>query len=85
MLQQLEGSTIGKLEIVPVLLQKGSTKIALYGLGNIRDERLARAFQTPGSVEWCCTSFCLLLTLSCLTITVIPAEIGNIQSVLRQA
>ncbi|EIE24780.1 DNA repair exonuclease [Coccomyxa subellipsoidea C-169] len=49
---QLEGSTIGKLEIVPVLLQKGTTKIALYGLGNIRDERLARAFQTPGSVDW---------------------------------
>ncbi|BDA49205.1 Double-strand break repair protein MRE11 [Coccomyxa sp. Obi] len=49
---QLEGSTIGKLEIAPVLLQKGATKIALYGLGNIRDERLARAFQTPGSVEW---------------------------------
>lgn len=52
-MQQLEGSTIGKLEIAPVLLQKGTTKIALYGLGNIRDERLARAFQTPGSVEWC--------------------------------
>ncbi len=51
--QQLEGSTIGKLEIAPVLLQKGTTKIALYGLGNIRDERLARAFQTPGSIEWC--------------------------------
>lgn len=52
-MQQLEGSTIGKLEIAPVLLQKGGTKIALYGLGNIRDERLARAFQTPGSVQWC--------------------------------
>ncbi|KAK9918573.1 hypothetical protein WJX75_005079 [Coccomyxa subellipsoidea] len=49
---QLEGSTIGKVEIVPVLLQKGSTKVALYGLGNIRDERLARAFQTHGSVDW---------------------------------
>jgi hypothetical protein len=54
--QQLEGSTIGKVEIVPVLLQKGSTKVALYGLGNIRDERLARAFQTHGSVDWCCHS-----------------------------
>ena len=45
--------TIGKARIVPVLLQKGNTKVALYGLGNIRDERLARMFQTPGCVEWC--------------------------------
>jgi hypothetical protein len=52
LLQQLQGSTIGRLEIAPVLLQKGNTKVALYGLGNIRDERLARAFQTPGSIEW---------------------------------
>ena len=31
---------------------QGVTKIALYGLGNIRDERLARLFQTPGCVQW---------------------------------
>ncbi len=27
------------LEVKPVLLQKGETKLALYGMGNIRDER----------------------------------------------
>jgi hypothetical protein len=26
----------------PVLLRKGSTSVALYGLGNMRDERLNR-------------------------------------------
>jgi len=29
------------------------TKLALYGLGNMRDERLGRLFQTPGAVTWC--------------------------------
>ncbi|CAD7697390.1 unnamed protein product [Ostreobium quekettii] len=42
----------GKIRLAPVLLQKGSTKVALYGLGHIRDERLGRLFQTPGCVEW---------------------------------
>lgn len=32
--------------------EQGETKLALYGLGNIRDERLGRLFQTPGSVQW---------------------------------
>ena len=32
------------MEISPLLLQKGSTKVALYGLGNLKDERLHRAF-----------------------------------------
>ena len=32
------------LVIAPVLLKKGNTKLALYGLGNIRDERLHRQF-----------------------------------------
>ena len=41
------------MRLAPILLQKGATKVALYGLGNIRDERLARMFQTPGCVEWC--------------------------------
>ncbi|KAK9868394.1 hypothetical protein WJX84_007759 [Apatococcus fuscideae] len=49
---QMEGSGIGKIKISPVLIQKGSTKLALYGLGNLRDERLGRMFQTPGCVEW---------------------------------
>jgi len=38
--------------IEPVLLKKGTTKLALYGLGNVRDERLARAFQTPEGIKW---------------------------------
>ncbi|KAF5908997.1 double-strand break repair protein MRE11 isoform X1, partial [Clarias magur] len=38
------GRSVEKVEISPVLLQKGSTKIALYGLGSIPDERLYRMF-----------------------------------------
>jgi len=34
-----------KLEIKPVLLQKGQTKLALYGMSNVRDERLFRTFR----------------------------------------
>jgi len=33
-------------------LVQGETKLALYGLGNIRDERLGRLFQTAGAVTW---------------------------------
>ncbi len=40
-----------------VVSGQGSTKVALYGLGNIRDERLNRMFQV------CCT-----IKLSTLTI-----------------
>ncbi|KAM9659328.1 double-strand break repair protein MRE11 isoform 2-T2 [Trichechus inunguis] len=36
--------SVEKIDISPVLLQKGSTKIALYGLGSIPDERLYRTF-----------------------------------------
>ncbi|XP_074535531.1 double-strand break repair protein MRE11 [Halichoeres trimaculatus] len=36
--------SVEKIEISPVLLQKGSTKLALYGLGSIPDERLYRMF-----------------------------------------
>ncbi|XP_064144900.1 double-strand break repair protein MRE11 isoform X2 [Loxodonta africana] len=36
--------SVEKIDISPVLLQKGSTKIALYGLGAIPDERLYRMF-----------------------------------------
>ncbi|PSC71365.1 Double-strand break repair MRE11 [Micractinium conductrix] len=48
----IEGQGVGKLRISPVLLQKGATNVALYGLGNLRDERLCRLFATPGAVEW---------------------------------
>ncbi|XP_063161946.1 double-strand break repair protein MRE11 [Candoia aspera] len=33
-----------KIQISPVLLQKGNSKIALYGLGSVPDERLYRMF-----------------------------------------
>ncbi|CAI6249308.1 unnamed protein product [Periconia digitata] len=33
-------STVDSIEVKPVLLQKGTTKLALYGLSNVRDERL---------------------------------------------
>ncbi|KAJ2656324.1 meiotic recombination [Coemansia sp. RSA 1200] len=33
---------IERIRVSPVLLRKGSTRVALYGLGNIRDERLHR-------------------------------------------
>ncbi|CAK8692910.1 unnamed protein product [Clavelina lepadiformis] len=37
-------TSLEKIEISPILMQKGSTKLALYGLGSIRDERLHRLF-----------------------------------------
>uniref|UniRef100_A0A673HE65 Double-strand break repair protein MRE11 n=1 Tax=Sinocyclocheilus rhinocerous TaxID=307959 RepID=A0A673HE65_9TELE len=36
--------SVEKLEISPVLLQKGNTRIALYGIGSVPDERLYRMF-----------------------------------------
>lgn len=37
--------TIDKVEVSPLLLKKGQTKLALYGMGCIRDERLHRLFE----------------------------------------
>lgn len=34
--------------VKPVLLQKGNTKLALYGLSNVRDERLFQTFRNGG-------------------------------------
>ncbi|BFZ62638.1 meiotic recombination [Saitoella coloradoensis] len=33
------------ISVRPILLQKGETKLALYGLSNVRDERLFRSFR----------------------------------------
>lgn len=55
--QLLSGSSIGRITLKPVLLEKGATRLALYGLGSVRDERLARLFQTPGCVQWCARFF----------------------------
>ncbi|CCW70498.1 unnamed protein product [Phytomonas sp. Hart1] len=38
-------SSLECIVVEPILLQKGSTFIALYGLGNVRDERLHRCFR----------------------------------------
>ncbi|KAF2267057.1 DNA repair exonuclease [Lojkania enalia] len=40
-----------KIEVKPVLLQKGRTKLALYGMSNVRDERLFRTFR-DGEVKF---------------------------------
>ncbi|XP_068667531.1 double-strand break repair protein MRE11 isoform X2 [Aristolochia californica] len=48
----LGGSGVGQITLYPILIRKGSTSVALYGLGNIRDERLNRMFQTPHAVQW---------------------------------
>ena len=37
-------SNVDKIALAPILIKKGSTKLALYGLGHVRDERLARSF-----------------------------------------
>ena len=34
-----------RIDVKPVLLQKGGTKLALYGLSNVRDERMHRTFR----------------------------------------
>jgi len=39
------------IQVKPVLLQKGSTKLALYGMSNVRDERLFRTFR-DGNVKF---------------------------------
>ncbi|KAK8174764.1 Mre11 DNA-binding presumed domain-containing protein [Phyllosticta citribraziliensis] len=40
-----------KIQIKPLLLQKGRTKLALYGMSNVRDERLFRTFR-DGNVKF---------------------------------
>lgn len=36
---------VDKVQVSPVLIQKGETKVALYGMGSMRDERLNRMWQ----------------------------------------
>lgn len=36
---------VDNVQISPILLQKGATKVALYGMGSMRDERLNRMWQ----------------------------------------
>jgi len=39
-----KSNQVDNIEISPILLKKGNTRLALYGLGNIRDERLYRTY-----------------------------------------
>lgn len=39
------------ITISPILLRKGTTKLALYGMANVRDERLFRTFR-EGQVKF---------------------------------
>lgn len=39
-----KSTDLEKINISPLMLQKGKTKLCLYGLGSIRDERLHRMF-----------------------------------------
>ncbi|KAI4971744.1 hypothetical protein ZWY2020_002658 [Hordeum vulgare] len=45
-------SGVGHMSIHPILIKKGATSVALYGLGNVRDARLSRMIQTPGAIGW---------------------------------
>jgi len=40
-----KSDSVDNITIYPILITKGTTKVALYGLGNVRDERLFRTFQ----------------------------------------
>lgn len=48
----IEGDGTGSVTIKPVLLGKGNTKVALYGLGWLKDERLSKLFTIPNGVKW---------------------------------
>lgn len=48
----LGGGGTGRIDLKPVLLRKGTTKVALYGLGYIRDNRLHQMFSVKGNVRW---------------------------------
>ncbi|SAM09228.1 hypothetical protein [Absidia glauca] len=58
---------IQKMVVEPILMTKGTSKLALYGLGNVRDERLHRVwrdghvqFNRPVDENWLDDSFNLL-------------------------
>ena len=41
----------GRIVIRPVLLEKGNARLALYGLGHLRDARLKAIFERPNGVQ----------------------------------
>lgn len=40
-----EQADVSDIKIRPILLHKGNVRLAIYGLGNIRDERLVQTFK----------------------------------------
>ena len=46
----LEGSDEGRLRLAPLIVGKGGVRLALYGCGAHREDRMARVFRTPGAV-----------------------------------
>ncbi|PRP74445.1 DNA repair exonuclease [Planoprotostelium fungivorum] len=40
-----KNDNIDDVTVYPILMRKGDTKVSIYGMGNIRDERLYRTFQ----------------------------------------
>ena len=40
-----KSESVDDITVYPILVAKGKTKVAIYGLGNVRDERLYRTFQ----------------------------------------
>lgn len=45
-------SNAKRIDIAPILLQKGRTALALYGLGNVRDEILHQTWARERNVKW---------------------------------
>jgi hypothetical protein len=56
---------VADIKIRPILLHKGNVRLAIYGLGNIRDERLVQTFKANKVSH--ISSFCSLL----------PSELPN--------
>jgi double-strand break repair protein MRE11 len=43
---------IENIEVQPILFEKGNTRIALYGLGHMKDQRLNQAFENK-KIKFC--------------------------------
>ncbi|CAH8450621.1 unnamed protein product [Heterobilharzia americana] len=41
-------ASVERIDLTPILLRKGKTRVALYGLGSVREERLHRLFLNNG-------------------------------------
>lgn len=48
---------VDDVEVNPILIQKGLTKLALYGMGSMRDERLNRMWQQKKVRSVACAGF----------------------------